>query len=1291
LYQSANYTVKVDGNSCFVYETDDYWANSPASRPDTAAFACFSFQNESVTVEVTCNFTADAVLIRPKSDHVSFTKNGNKITFTLTEPKKLCVEVNNRNRPLFIFADEPDTPDTTAHHYFGPGVHYIGARYAVAPNERVYIAGGAVVEGTLQLQGDDIKVRGRGVLCAGQWTWEAWQLDKSLSIIWNTGWHNDHEYSGIVLANSPGWNVNGCGHRRILRNLKVVAWVGMTDGPHTSGNNSLLEDTFLFTNDDVLMTSYGANSVIRNCVVWKGPYGRPMGSLNGGDDVNADCLWEDIDVIGDEGIVQNSSAMIACFRIHGSGVRGPKRNFIFRDIRIEEPRRAPLLYFNADSFEMENITLENITAEGHKDYEGLVRAGGTGWVDGVHFKSVVLGGEVIASLADAHISVSGAVSDVTFDASGPRTVSVRIDDGANDAEERLDTHQVFLGSSDLELVRDASNQLVGMRFPAINIPQGAIVEGARLEFQTDEADSEPTALVIQAQASDNAAGFTTAPGNLSGRPRTVALVRWEPDGWSTIGKLRRTPDLSAVVQELVGRAGWHYGNALVLLVSGSGRRTAESYEGDATGAPLLTVRYRVRAFSAYNDLAWYSGQADANVTKWSRSQVGNLVAHESGATLGATLSLDSGGSGPQTYGANAQTNTDASDVFGGIVDCAGTIGYGTEDLTLSFSALEAGPEYELVLFGNRDNSGYTDRLTRFTIGGIDAFRNTSSGGAFFSGATDPSTVIINGYNTVNGCIARFAGIEPGTNGAFTVTVWDDDSVAAPKWYVNALRLKASEPAGSELLIAKETVWKYEASGTDLGTAWRALGYPDAGWSEGQGPLGHGTDWIETDVPYGPDPTDKYMTTYFRRHLFLAQPPPPNTRVLLRARYDDGFVAYLNGEEITRQAMPSGTIDFNTAAASHSSTTYEEIDLSVHVGKLTAGENMLAVEVHQRAPNSTDLCMDMELVLLAAEGPIDLAVVEKGAVWRYRRGSAEVWDPATAWRRTTFDDSAWPSGAAPFGYSTDPSEGPFGTELADMRYVYPSVFLRHTFLLDQPLLVGRLVLDADHDDGFIVWINGQEIVRPNMSGPPGGFVPCTAQYAPLGSIEPTPFSIVLTGGQLPELAHTNLIAVQVFNYGLTSSDLVFDLGLAATTYALSAAEDADRDGMPDDWEQAWLSQLSDPSDRSAQADPDNDGLCNLAEYIAGTDPNDETANLKLETLLSGGQLEIRLQTIAASGAGYDGLARHYALEQRGSLVDDSMWLAVPGYEDVTATGQLVTYTHSTPTIPLLFRARVWLEE
>jgi uncharacterized repeat protein (TIGR01451 family) len=175
------------------------------------------------------------------------------------------------------------------------------------------------------------------------------------------------------------------------------------------------------------------------------------------------------------------------------------------------------------------------------------------------------------------------------------TVEVRVAASTDDAEENNATGIMSRASSDLELVVDrSSNQLVGMRFNGVNIPPGANITNAFVQFQADEIGSEATSLIIQGQDIDNAPTFTSATGNISSRSRTTASVSWAPVPWTTIGEAglaQRTPDITSVVQEIVNRSGWSSGNSLVVIISGTGHRTAESYNGVPAAAPLLHVEF----------------------------------------------------------------------------------------------------------------------------------------------------------------------------------------------------------------------------------------------------------------------------------------------------------------------------------------------------------------------------------------------------------------------------------------------------------------------------------------------------------------------------------------------------------------------------------------------------------------------------------------------------------------------------------------------------------------------------
>ncbi len=163
---------------------------------------------------------------------------------------------------------------------------------------------------------------------------------------------------------------------------------------------------------------------------------------------------------------------------------------------------------------------------------------------------------------------------------------------------------MYLNSTDLELTQDmepaqSGTQVVGMRFAGVNVPKGATITAAHITFRAVPPDppntnTGPTTLAVQAQAADNAPTFASTRWNLSTRSRTAASVAWVPASW-TSGLDYDTPDLKTVVQEVVNRAGWASGNSMVFVVTGTGSRSAASYDGEAANAPQLHVEWQYTA------------------------------------------------------------------------------------------------------------------------------------------------------------------------------------------------------------------------------------------------------------------------------------------------------------------------------------------------------------------------------------------------------------------------------------------------------------------------------------------------------------------------------------------------------------------------------------------------------------------------------------------------------------------------------------------------------------------------
>ena len=138
---------------------------------------------------------------------------------------------------------------------------------------------------------------------------------------------------------------------------------------------------------------------------------------------------------------------------------------------------------------------------------------------------------------DSELSASDDVTINVAGANGEIVLERRISASADDAEENGVDGSVSVNNGDLELVFDGGgNQTVGLRFNTINIPAGATILNAYIQFKVDEKMSVATDLTIQGQAADNATAFTTATNNISSRPRTSASANWQPPAWPTVGE-----------------------------------------------------------------------------------------------------------------------------------------------------------------------------------------------------------------------------------------------------------------------------------------------------------------------------------------------------------------------------------------------------------------------------------------------------------------------------------------------------------------------------------------------------------------------------------------------------------------------------------------------------------------------------------------------------------------------------------------------------------------------------------
>jgi len=189
------------------------------------------------------------------------------------------------------------------------------------------------------------------------------------------------------------------------------------------------------------------------------------------------------------------------------------------------------------------------------------------------------------------------------------------------------------------------------------------------------------------------------------------------------------------------------------------------------------------------------------------------------------------------------------------------------------------------------------------------------------------------------------------------------------------RMLATAPMPAPLGISTVTltpagaVWKYKDDGSDQGTAWTSTAFDDSSWDSGPAQLGYGDGDEATTLGFGGDDANKHITTYFRRTFTVTNPSEIYGSLTLSLLRDDGAVVYLNGSEMARSNMPGGVISHTTqalvAVGGGDESTF--FTFPVSASALVTGSNVLAVEIHQANPTSSDISFDLSLTAATFAG------------------------------------------------------------------------------------------------------------------------------------------------------------------------------------------------------------------------------------------------------------------------------------------------------------------------------------
>jgi hypothetical protein len=403
----------------------------------------------------------------------------------------------------------------------------------------------------------------------------------------------------------------------------------------------------------------------------------------------------------------------------------------------------------------------------------------------------------------------------------------------------------------------------------------------------------------------------------------------------------------------------------------------------------------------------------------------------------------------------------------------------------------------------------------------------------------------------------------------------------------------------------------------------------AAWQNGTGGIGYDTNptvsflpWIGTNVEtamLGVSPT-----VLTRREFTLSSAQIGETAVLqLAVRYDDGFVAYLNGVKVAERNAPAvsnGASAATTVRADAQAIVPERIDISNFIGVLREGRNVLAFQALNATAADNDLLLEAEL---QAGG--ESAFVGEGA--RRYTGPVTLTQPGTI-RARVFSNGQWSAMTeAFFSVATEPASA---SNLVISELHYNPL---------PPVTAGELAVSVDAGDfEFLELMNIRPASAVDLTGirftggvttsPLGNVVLQPGERAVLVS-NPAAFAARygtafagarVLGAYSGSLSNQGEPLVLNAADGSVIRDFVYDDnapwpeeadGQGPSLVLVAPAANPDH-GLPQNWTSssaaggtpgtsAWLAWAAQYGVTDAVADLDGDGAEALLEYALGTDP------------------------------------------------------------------------------------------
>ena len=259
--RSADYEVWINGTKAIVYVArvqDPPWEKEKIKFDFGGNYSFISFDmNKPADVKIKSKTKVfDQTILRPEGISVSNVKKSTaEMSFTIDNPCQIVVMPDGKNGPLMLFANtiddfKPDLNDPNLI-YYGPGIHHPDSSVVVVKdNQTLYLAEGSVLKAGVRVQGDNITICGRGIICGNEFVWGRGARN---SILINES--NKVSVKGVILRGCASWTLP-IRHSQnvVIDNVKIVAGRAQNDDGINPCNSQdvLINNCFIRTDDDCI-------------------------------------------------------------------------------------------------------------------------------------------------------------------------------------------------------------------------------------------------------------------------------------------------------------------------------------------------------------------------------------------------------------------------------------------------------------------------------------------------------------------------------------------------------------------------------------------------------------------------------------------------------------------------------------------------------------------------------------------------------------------------------------------------------------------------------------------------------------------------------------------------------------------------------------------------------------------------------------------------------------------------------------------------------------------------------